>query len=59
MPPAALEATAPTAATLRDNDRQLVAQTLQACDGNVSKAARVLGVSRGRVYRHVKHDQTA
>jgi len=59
VPPAALEATAPTAATLRDNDRQLVAQTLQACDGNVSKAARVLGVSRGRVYRHVKYDQTA
>jgi len=43
-----------TAGTLRDSDRHLIAQTVQACDGNVSKAARALGVSRGRVYRHLK-----
>ena len=43
-----------TAGTLRDNDRQLICQTLQACDGNVSRAARKLGVSRGLVYRHLK-----
>ena len=48
-------ATAPApAATLRDNDRHLIVQTLQACEGNVSKAARKLGVSRGLIYRHLK-----
>ena len=44
----------PAAPTLRDNDRQLIQQTVQACDGNVSKAARTLGVSRGLIYRHLK-----
>jgi len=39
---------------LRDNDRHLIQQTVQACDGNVSKAARTLGVSRGLIYRHLK-----
>jgi transcriptional regulator of acetoin/glycerol metabolism len=45
---------APAPATLRDSDHQLIVQTLAACDGNVSKAARRLGVSRGLVYRHLK-----
>lgn len=40
--------------TLRESDRHLIGQTLQACGGNVSKAARQLGVSRGLVYRHLK-----
>jgi sigma-54 dependent transcriptional regulator, acetoin dehydrogenase operon transcriptional activator AcoR len=44
--------------TLRDIDRQLVARTLQACGGNVSKAARTLGVSRGLVYRHLRQPVT-
>lgn len=44
---------APTG-TLRASDRHLIAQTLQACGGNVSRTARQLGVSRGRVYRHLK-----
>jgi len=44
----------PSAPTLRDNDRHLIQQTVQACDGNVSKAARTLGVSRGLIYRHLK-----
>ncbi len=48
-----------TAGTLRDNDRQLVHQTLQACAGNVSRTARKLGVSRGLVYRHLKQAGTA
>jgi sigma-54 dependent transcriptional regulator, acetoin dehydrogenase operon transcriptional activator AcoR len=51
-PPTA--APAAIASTLRDNDRQLVEQTVRACGGNVSKAARALGVSRGLVYRHLK-----
>ena len=41
-------------ATLRDSDRDLIARTVETCDGNVSKAARQLGVSRGLVYRHMK-----
>ena len=45
------------ARTLRDSDRQLVAQTLQACGGNVSQTARKLGVSRGLVYRHMRQSQ--
>ena len=49
--------TAETAGTLRDNDRHLIQQTLQACDGNVSRTARKLGVSRGLVYRHLKQTQ--
>ncbi|MDP3823532.1 MAG: helix-turn-helix domain-containing protein [Burkholderiales bacterium] len=48
-----------TAGTLRDNDRLLVQQTLQACEGNVSRAARKLGVSRGLVYRHLKQPDPA
>jgi transcriptional regulator of acetoin/glycerol metabolism len=52
--PAPEAAAGGTAATLRDNDRQLIQQTVQACGGNVSKAARTLGVSRGLIYRHLK-----
>jgi transcriptional regulator of acetoin/glycerol metabolism len=40
--------------TLRESDRHIVERTLQACAGNVSKAARTLGVSRGLIYRHLK-----
>lgn len=45
--------------TLRDSDRHLIVQTLQACEGNVSKTARRLGVSRGLVYRHLKQTKDA
>ena len=48
---------APPAGSLRDNDRDLIARTVRGCDGNVSKAARTLGVSRGLVYRHLKQLQ--
>jgi transcriptional regulator of acetoin/glycerol metabolism len=44
--------------TLRDNDRDLIARTVQANGGNVSKAARALGVSRGLVYRHLRREVT-
>ena len=44
----------PADSTLRESDRHLIGQTLQSCGGNVSKAARLLGVSRGLVYRHLK-----
>ena len=58
-PSAAPITTAPSPATLRDSDRHLVVQTLQACDGNVSKTARALGVSRGLVYRHLERARRA
>jgi sigma-54 dependent transcriptional regulator, acetoin dehydrogenase operon transcriptional activator AcoR len=40
--------------TLRDSDRDLIARTLVECGGNVSEAARKLGVSRGLVYRRLQ-----
>ncbi len=39
---------------LREAGQQLIEKTLAACDGNVSRAARELGVSRGLIYRHTK-----
>lgn len=44
-----------TGATLRDSDRALIERTLQACGGNLSRAARKLGVSRGLIYRHLRN----
>ena len=55
LPPPAVDNGTPPAPTLRDNDRHLIERTVLACGGNVSKAARTLGVSRGLVYRHLKH----
>ena len=47
---------APAAApvTLRDTDHALVERTLRACHGNVSEAARSLGVSRNLIYRRLR-----
>jgi DNA-binding NtrC family response regulator len=47
-----------TGASLRASDRQLIAQTVAEHGGNVSKAARALGVSRGLIYRHLKQAAT-
>jgi sigma-54 dependent transcriptional regulator, acetoin dehydrogenase operon transcriptional activator AcoR len=47
------------ARTLRDSDRDLISRTVEACGGNVSSAARQLGVSRGRVYRHLRRGAAA
>ena len=41
-------------ATLDDFGRQHIERTLSACEGNVSRAARTLGVSRGLIYRHLR-----
>jgi transcriptional regulator of acetoin/glycerol metabolism len=43
---------APT--TLRESNRGLIERTLQECNGNVSEAARKLGVSRGVIYRRLR-----
>lgn len=39
---------------LADANRALIDQTLSACGGNVSLAAKRLGISRGRIYRHLQ-----
>jgi transcriptional regulator of acetoin/glycerol metabolism len=44
---------------LRRANQQLIEQTLAACSGNVSRAARRLGVSRGLIYRHMKQPADA
>ena len=44
----------PPATTLRDTERQTVVRVLAECGGNMSKAARTLGVSRGLIYRHLR-----
>lgn len=46
-------------AKLRQANLQLIESTLAACGGNVSRAARELGVSRGLIYRHLKPARTA
>lgn len=43
----------PAAQTLRDTERHTVLGVLADCGGNVSQAARTLGVSRGLIYRHL------
>lgn len=52
QPPRAAASSTPTPGRLRDTQRDLVQRALKACGGNVSAAARQLGVSRGLVYRH-------
>lgn len=45
----------PRHATLRDSERETVVRVLSECGGNVSVAARTLSVSRGRIYRVLRH----
>ena len=52
--PAPVAAAHDDSAKLRDASLHLIEKTLAACRGNVSRAARELGVSRGLIYRHVK-----
>jgi transcriptional regulator of acetoin/glycerol metabolism len=40
--------------TLRNSDRELIARTLSEHAGNVSAAAKALGVSRGLIYRRLR-----
>lgn len=49
-----LSTASPPPDTLRDTERRAVLRALGLCAGNVSKAARLLGVSRGRIYRHLR-----
>ena len=45
-------------ASLRETEHQAIVRALAEHGGNVSKTARALGVSRGRVYRHLKTEAT-
>jgi transcriptional regulator of acetoin/glycerol metabolism len=56
---AGIDAAPSPGGTLRDNDKHLIERTVHACGGNVSKAARTLGVSRGLIYRHLKQAKGA
>jgi transcriptional regulator of acetoin/glycerol metabolism len=49
-----LVADARAAKRLRESDLDLIRTTLQACGGNVSDAAKRLGVSRGLIYRRLR-----
>jgi len=42
------------AASLAESQQRLIGETLKAHRGNVAKTARLLGVSRGLVYRHMR-----
>ena len=48
------EVLAETRVTLRDSDKDLILRTLKECNGNVSKVAKLLGVSRGLIYRRIR-----
>jgi transcriptional regulator of acetoin/glycerol metabolism len=43
--------------SLAQSQQRLIGQTLIDQHGNVAKTARLLGVSRGLVYRHMRKDQ--
>ena len=44
-------------ATLREHSVQLIKETLEHHGGNVSQAARALGISRGTLYRRLRSDR--
>ena len=50
---AATDMTPASPASLRESEHHIVERTLAEYGGNVSKAARALGVSRGLIYRHL------
>ncbi|MGE0348222.1 helix-turn-helix domain-containing protein [Hydrogenophaga sp.] len=52
--PVAEAAPEATQATLLDHKQRLIESTIAACGGNIAKAARALGVSRGMLYRRLQ-----
>ncbi|CAB5723979.1 Acetoin catabolism regulatory protein [Delftia tsuruhatensis] len=51
-PPPGMPAEAPS--SLGEASRELIEQALARCQGNISRAARMLGVSRGLLYRRLR-----
>lgn len=60
---AAIPDTAPdnmaSRSTLVDHSQRLIESTLAQCGGNIAKAARALGVSRGMLYRRLQKQAPA
>jgi transcriptional regulator of acetoin/glycerol metabolism len=52
--PAAASKIDPPGATLNQHTREVIERTLADCGGNISRAARTLGVSRGLLYRRLR-----
>ncbi|AOW11517.1 hypothetical protein LPB72_22500 [Hydrogenophaga crassostreae] len=48
-----------SASSLAESQQRLIGETLKAHHGNVAKTARLLGVSRGLVYRHMRKSQAS
>lgn len=48
----------PAATTLQETQDQRIARALEDCGGKVARAARMLGVSRGLIYRHLRKPET-
>ena len=57
VPAPAVVAPAAPPATLRAQRRQQIERALQACGGKVARAARLLGVSRGLIYRTLREPE--
>ncbi len=55
--PAGKHAAPASPAPLRETEHQAIVRAVAECGGNVSRAARLLGISRGRVYRHLQAQQ--
>lgn len=53
------EVSVPLRATLNETTGEVINRTLAECDGNISKAARRLGVSRGLLYRRLNGQAAA
>ena len=47
-------ADAAPSSTLDDHRDRVISETLAACGGNIARAARQLGVSRGLLYRRLR-----
>jgi sigma-54 dependent transcriptional regulator, acetoin dehydrogenase operon transcriptional activator AcoR len=58
-PAAVNESIKPQLGSLRHGELHLIEAALASCQGNVSQAARSLGVSRGLIYRHLKQGKAA
>lgn len=59
LPSAVAHAQSGSPASLSEHHHHLIDRTLEDCGGNISRAARALGVSRGLLYRHLRNQRAA